>query len=313
MGRLMLNILLSFAQYERENGAERVRDKVAASRKKGIWMGGFPPLGYDIKNRRLIVNEEEANLIRHIFHRFARIGSGTKLVKELNCDGYRTKTWTSKSTGTLHEGRDFDKGVLYRLLNNRVYLGEAVHKNKSYPGEHDAIITKKAWEKVHSILQRDQRKRSNMARDDSPALLKGILFCRHCGRAMTTSHTKKKGGKRYQYYLCMNASKNSYDSCPIRNVSAGEIDGIVFDRIKQLFQTPEVIVGTWKAASGLKEREVTKALKTVGPVWSELFPVERARIAQLLVSRVELSMEVVEVHLRLEGLDSLVQEMEDAA
>ncbi len=215
MGRLTLNILLSFAQFERENSAERVRDKVAASRQKGIWMGGFPALGYDIENRRLLVNKKESNLVQHIFQRFSELGSGTGLIEELNQAGYQTKTWTSKSTGTLHKGRAFDKGVLYRILNNRVYLGEAVHKGNSYPGEHDAILDKRLWDKVHSILSSDSRKRANVTRAETPALLKGIIYCRHCRRAMTTSHTRKSGGKQYRYYLCMNASKNRYDHCPV--------------------------------------------------------------------------------------------------
>jgi site-specific DNA recombinase len=313
MGRLTLNILLSFAQFERENSAERVRDKVAASRRKGIWMGGFPPLGYDIEKRRLIVNQDEADLIRHIFQRFTELGSGTRLVADLNQDGYQTKTWTSKSTGTIHEGRKFDKGVLYRLLNNRVYIGEAVHKGKSYPGEHDAILDKRLWDQVHSILSKDSRQRANFARAETPALLKGIIYCRHCGRAMTTSHTRKNSGKQYRYYLCMNASKNRYDNCPIRMVSAGEVETLVFNQIKKIFRSPEVVIGTWKKLDGMKEREVTKILKNIDPVWEELFPREQARIIQLLVSRVEVSKEIMEIHLRMEGLDTLVHELGDAA
>jgi site-specific DNA recombinase len=313
MGRLTLNILLSFAQFERENSAERVRDKVAASRKKGIWMGGFPPLGYDIANRRLLVNKKEANLVQHIFQRFSELGSGTLLIEELNKAGYKTKTWTSISSGTLHKGRSFDKGVLYRILNNRVYLGEAVHKGKSYPGEHDGIINKRLWDKVHSIISSDSRKRGNVTRAETPALLKGIIYCRHCRRAMTTSHTRKNGGKQYRYYLCMNASKNRYDHCPVGMISAGEMEAIVFDQIQKLLRSPEVVMGVWNKSEGVKEREITKALRNIDPVWEELFPREQARVIQLLVSRVEVSSEILEVHLRLEGFESLVQELGEAA
>ena len=312
MGRLTLNILLSFAQFERELSAERIRDKVAASRKRGLWMGGFPPLGYDIEDRRLLVNPEEADLIRHIFQRFTELGSGTTLVEELNRDGHRTKTWTSSSTGTLHDGRKFDKGVLYRLLSNRVYLGQAVHKGVAHPGEHDAIIDQSLWGKVHAILARNPRQRANATKAETPALLKGIIRCRHCDRAMTTSHTRKKGGKQYRYYLCMNASKNRYDHCPIRMISAGEVEAVVFDRVQQVLRTPEMVMGTWKNSEGVKERDITKALRNIDPVWKELFPREQARIIQLLVSRVEVSRELIEVHLRMEGLENLVQEMGEA-
>jgi DNA invertase Pin-like site-specific DNA recombinase len=125
MGRLTLNILLSFAQFEREVIGERIRDKFAASRKKGMWMGGFVPLGYDVKDRKLVVNETEAALVRRIFDRFLRLGSVTLLVRELQADRQATK-----------RGKPFDKGLVYKLLNNRVYVGEAIHKGASYAGEH---------------------------------------------------------------------------------------------------------------------------------------------------------------------------------
>ena len=140
MGRLTLNILLSFAQFEREVIGERIRDKHAASRKKGIWMGGWAPLGYDVKDRKLVINEAEADLVRLMFKRFARNKSGTNLVRELAKENARNKY-----------GKLIDKGYLYRVLNNRVYLGEAVHKGMSYPGEHEAIIDSALWNAVHSV------------------------------------------------------------------------------------------------------------------------------------------------------------------
>ena len=312
MGRLTLNILLSFAQFERETITERIRDKVAASRRKGIWMGGFPPLGYDIRDRRLIVNQEEADLIRHIFQRFMEMGSGTLLVQELNEAGYRTKSWTSKSTNTFHPGRPFDKGVLYRLLNNRVYLGEAVHKGNAYPGEHDAIVEKGVWDKVHKVLAKNGRRRGNRTRAQTPAPLKGMIRCRHCNRAMTTSHTRKKGAL-YRYYVCVNAAKNSYGDCPIGSISAGEVESIVFKHIQGLIRSPEMVARTWKVANGgdekITEREVVDALHNLEPVWNELFPVEQNRLLQLLVKTVEVKTNNIEIHLRIDGLKSLAEEL----
>ena len=142
MGRLTLNILLSFAQFEREVIGERIRDKVAASRKRGIWMGGYVQLGYDVQDRKLVINEAEAASVRRIFERFVELGSATMLAKELRREGFRSKQ------GTL-----IDKGYLYRVLRNRVYRGEAVHKGKAYPGEHEAIVTDKVWDQVDVILQ----------------------------------------------------------------------------------------------------------------------------------------------------------------
>src|SRR4051812_27704678 len=138
MGRLTLNILLSFAQFEREVIGERIRDKFAASRKKGMWMGGFVPLGYDVKDRKLIINQPEADTVRMIFKRFAQLGSATALAIALRHEGVKGK-----------QGKLVDKGYIYKVLKNRVYVGDAIHKGAAYPGEHQAIINRPLWEKVH--------------------------------------------------------------------------------------------------------------------------------------------------------------------
>src|SRR5262245_57800164 len=158
MGRLTLNILLSFAQFEREVIGERIRDKFAASRKKGMWMGGWAPLGYDIKDRKLLVNEVEAATVRGLFQRFLRVGSMTKLV-----GAPRSESMTTKG------GKPVDKGYIYRILNNRVYLGEAVHKGIAYPGEHQRIIDQTFWDRVHEILRESPRTRAMHTRAQTPA------------------------------------------------------------------------------------------------------------------------------------------------
>jgi site-specific DNA recombinase len=167
MGRLTLNILLSFAQFEREVIGERIRDKFAASRARGMWMGGHPPLGYDVRDRKLVVNETEATMVQMIFERFLKIGSATVLVRELTAEGVTDK-----------RSKRIDKGFLYKLLNNRVYVCEAVHKGVAYPGEHAAIIGRDLWNKVHSIIQQSPRSRAANTRAQTPAMLKGIIRCR---------------------------------------------------------------------------------------------------------------------------------------
>lgn len=176
MGRLTLNILLSFAQFEREVIGERIRDKFAASRKKGMWMGGYVPMGYAVKDRKLVIAEAEATLVLSIFKRFARLGSGTRLVQQLASENARNRY-----------GKPIDKGALYKLLNNRVYIGDAVHKGTAYPGEHEPIIERALWDKVHSILKESPRKRAATTRAQTPALLKGLIF-RSDGVAMTPTH-----------------------------------------------------------------------------------------------------------------------------
>jgi DNA invertase Pin-like site-specific DNA recombinase len=160
MGRLTLNILLSFAQFEREVIGERIRDKFAASRRRG--MGGIPPLGYDVPDRKLEVNESEAELVRLIFGRFLQLGSATELARELRSAGHTTKRWTTQD-GKHRPGKPIDKGSIYKILANRVYLGEAVHKGVSHPGEHEAIVERDVWDKVHDILDGNARRRGNSA------------------------------------------------------------------------------------------------------------------------------------------------------
>jgi site-specific DNA recombinase len=208
MGRLTLNILLSFAQFERELTGERIRDKFAASRKKGMWMGGWAPLGYDIRDRKLIINNGEAAHIRFIFERFARLRSVTKLIPVLAAEGIKAKN-----------GKPVEKGYLYRIISNPVYVGEAVHKGTSYPGEHEAIIDGALWKRVQDILKESPRKRAASGRARTPALLKGLIFG-PSGTAMTPSHTRRNG-KLYQYYIDMDVLKRSAPPGPVSRIAAG--------------------------------------------------------------------------------------------
>lgn len=300
MGRLTLNILLSFAQFEREVIGERIRDKVAASRKKGMWMGGFVPLGYDVKDRKLVVNGTEAATVRTIFQRFIKIGSATELVRALRIEGFRGK-----------RGKLIDKGYVYKLLNNRVYVGDAVHKGTAYPGEHQAIVDRVLWDRVHAIMRESPRKRASHTRSQSPALLKGLIFG-PTGRAMTPTHTRK-GGKLYRYYVSTDVLKRDADSCSVRRVAAAEIESAVVDQLRSLLRSPEIIVRTWRAArqstDKLKEDDVRAALERLDPLWEQLFPAEQARIVELLVQRVDVNPDGAVIRLRIEGLTNLVGDL----
>lgn len=300
MGRLTLNILLSFAQFEREVTAERIRDKIRASRQKGMWMGGIVPLGYRVENRKLVIEDTEAATVTMIFERFVSIGSATVLAKTLAAEDVRTR-----------RGKLIDKGYLYKLLNNRVYIGEAVHKGKSYPGEHQPIIGRALWDKVHAILTESPRKRAARTRADTPALLKGLLFGPD-GAAFSPTHTKK-GGKLYRYYVSQSVLKRGADACPIARVPAAEVEMAVIDQLRGLLRAPEIIVGTWRAArpeiDGLREADVREAVERLDPIWDELFPGEQARIVQLLVERVDLAADCLAIRLRPQGLASLVADL----
>jgi site-specific DNA recombinase len=154
MGRLMLNVLLSFAQFEREVTGERIRDKIAAAKRKGMWMGGVPPLGYDVENRLLVINEAEAAVVRRIFEEMLTIGSPTQIAANLNLEGVTTKAWTTQE-GQTRSGARMDKKYLHKLLRNRIYLGELSHKGNWYPGAHPPIIDRELWDKVHAVLAKD--------------------------------------------------------------------------------------------------------------------------------------------------------------
>ena len=302
MGRLTLNILLSFAQFEREVIGERIRDKFAASRKRGMWMGGYPPIGYDVKDRKLVANEAEAKLVRSIFERFLRQGSVTLVVRGLQAEGKLTK-----------RGRPFDKGIVYNLLNNRVYVGEAVHKGTSYPGEHEAIVDRDTFDKVQAILATNGRVRAAATRNSTPALLRGLIFT-ETGRAMTPTYTKK-GSRLYRYYVSTDAIRGRAANgieAPLR-LPADVVETAVVREIRRLVRAPEIVAKAVAAArreaSTVEERDVVAALDRFAEVWSALFPAEQARIMRLLVERVTVTRDGLAVDLRTGGLGSVVGEM----
>ena len=177
MGRLMLNVLLSFAQFEREVTGERIRDKIAASKRKGMWMGGVPPFGYDADKRQLLINQSEAAVVNRIFQDMLSIGSPTQIAANLTQEGVTTKAWVTRD-GQDRPGVRIDKKFLHKLLRNRIYLGEIGHKGAWFPGVHQAIIDKTLWDKVHEVLQRDGHDRSTetKARSRTDALLRGLLY-----------------------------------------------------------------------------------------------------------------------------------------
>ena len=324
MGRLTMHVLLSFAAFERDIIAERVRDKIAGAKRKGMFTGGTPVLGYNIdpQTRKLIVNLNEAKLVRHIFKRYSEVRSGQTIAKELNSRGIRTKSWTNKA-GTIRLGKPWNGPGIYRLLSNKTYLGLTVHKDATYPGEHDAIVSQSLWDRAHGMLSHDGRT-NQRGKGKVQALLKGLIRCGHCNSAMYGSYTKK-GGKVYRYYTCVAASKNGYSSCPVRSVSAGEIEEAVMSQLRVIFRTPEMIAQTYLATQDLireeradgqmpadvavTEAEVAEALRSLDGIWEELFPAEKHRIVQTLVDRVTIYENDLDVRIRAGGMHSIISEI----
>jgi DNA invertase Pin-like site-specific DNA recombinase len=303
MGRLTLNILLSFAQFEREVIGERIRDKVAASKARGMWMGGKVPLGYDVASRKLVVNEAEAARVRRVFELFVETASGVETVRRLQAEGV-----TSKS------GKLLDKGDVYKALNLRTYIGEVTHKGNIYRGEHQAIVPRELWDRAHAILRESPRVRANRNRQQTPALLKGLIFGPD-GRALSPTHCRKNG-RLYRYYVAQRVLKGDgavEDDGIVRRVSAAAIEAAVVEQVRALLRQPEVVVGTWLAARAeapdLTEAEVREALGRLDPLWDELFPAEQARIVRALVERVEVGPAGADIRLRVEGLAGLVRDL----
>ena len=302
MGRLTLNILLSFAQFEREVIGERIRDKVAASKARGMWMGGKVPLGYEVANRKLVINEAEAPRVRRVFELFVETASGVETVRRLQAEGVANRA-----------GKLLDKGDIYKTLNLRTYIGEVTHRGNIYRGEHQAIVPRDLWDQAHAILQVSSRARAVQNRQHAPALLKGLIFGID-GRAMSPTHAVKNG-RRYCYYVAQRVLKNDAhgDESIVRRVSAAQIEGAVLNQVRALLRQPEIVVGTWlatrKEAPDVTEREVQDALHRLDPLWDELFPAELARIVRALVERVVVGPAGADIRLRVEGLAGLVRDL----
>ncbi|HEY0312240.1 MAG TPA: recombinase family protein [Allosphingosinicella sp.] len=227
MGRLTLNVLLSFAQFEREVISERVRDKVAASRRKGMWMGGTVPLGYDVVDRKLVVNEAEAETVRHIFRRYLELRSVRELMTALNAEGVRTKVQTMRD-GTKRGGGPFVRGPLYCLLKNPVYAGKVRHHKAVYPGQHEQLMPEARWEEVQALLAENGAKRRLGTNAAEPSLLAGRIRDGD-GRPMVASHSTK-GARRYRYYI---SAPGTGEAKGLR-LPAGEVETLIRQAVAEL-------------------------------------------------------------------------------
>ena len=258
MGRLTLNILLSFAQFEREIIGERIRDKIAAQRRKGKWAGGIPVLGYDVDRSgpspKLVVNAEEAVRVREIFSLYLKLGSLLPVAQELEKRGWCNKAWLTRA-GKAKGGRPFNKCNLYGLLTNPIYTGKIKHKAELYDGEHEAIVPAKQFQDVQALLQRNGRTGGVEVRNRHGALLKRLLHCKACGRAMVHTFTGR-GSKRYRYYTCTHAIKSGHGACPSKSLPAGEIERVVVDQIRCIGQDADLLADVLQQARKHTEAEM---------------------------------------------------------
>jgi site-specific DNA recombinase len=232
LGRLTLNILLSFAQFERELIGERTRDKMSAARRKGKWVGGYPVLGYDVDpaGGRLIVNQEEAEQVRVIFALFEESRSLLLTLAEVERRGWRLKGWTRK-TGQFRPGGSFALNSLRRLLTNILYTGAIRHKGQAYAGEHAAILAPGAWDRVQNLIPDSVAIPHGRSRNKHLALLGGLLYCESCVARMVYSYSRKNG-RQYHYYVCLNAQRQGWAACPAKSLPAGAMEESVLKRLR---------------------------------------------------------------------------------
>jgi len=306
MGRLTLNMLLSFAQFEREVTGERIRDKIAASKKKGMWMGGTVPLGYDVKNRKLIVNDREAGTVRSIFRRYAELGSVHALQDELDRNGIKSKVRIDKydrRTG----GNSLARGALYTMLENPIYRGKIRHKDKTYPGQHEAILDEALWDEVQRRLAVNRIDRQIGSDTAQPSVLAGLIYD-DAGARMTPSHANKKG-RRYRYYVSQGLVRGQRRHLSRgRRVPAGDLEGLVEDRLREFLASATEVFGAVES----QFRDVNSCADLVARAaaltrrWPSLAPREKRAILVALVKRIDLLRETLEIHILPGRLPSIL-------
>jgi site-specific DNA recombinase len=246
MGRLTLNVLLSFAQFEREVTGERIRDKIAASKRKGLWMGGQPSLGYDVKDRKLVINEAEAVTVRMIFRRYLELGSVRALKAVLDEEGVVSKQ-RAAADGSPYGGKSLSRGALYLMLQNRIYRGEIVHKGAAYRGEHAPIIEEELWSSVQLRLEANGVERREGQAPARSNHLTGMLFDAD-GQPMTPTHAVKKG-VQYRYYvsrrLVTGARSDKGDrQASGQRIPAANLERLVVERLRSFFADPVAVIET---------------------------------------------------------------------
>ena len=289
MGRLTLNILLSFAQFEREVTGERIRDKIAASKKKGIWMGGFIPLGYDLKDRKLLVNEEEARTVKYVYRRYLELGCVRLLKEDLDSRGIRSKARRNKA------GCSLSRGILYKILSNPIYIGEIRHKGTCYPGQHHAIIDRGLWEQVQRHMVSNSVEGKARSSNSCTCPLSNKLFDAS-GERLVSAHANKKG-RRYRYYISESLRSDPKAASPTGwRLPAREIEQTVAGAALKILHE-ELAVTAALQESGTTIQHISSALER-----SKKLQPETADLIRRFVQRVELRQDGIRLTISLVSL-----------
>ncbi len=315
LGRLTLNILLSFAQFEREMIAERTRDKMSAARRKGKWVGGNPVLGYDVKPEggALLLNEDEAQRVRAIFALYREYGSLIPVIEELDRRGWRMKQWVTRK-GKLAGGKAFTKNRLYNLLTNVIYTGRVEHQGKIYPGEHPQIVDVEIWNQVQQKLNAHGRRGRREYRNKYGAILKGILRCATCDAGMVHSYTRK-GPRLYRYYVCVKAHQRGWSQCETKSVPAPDIEQAVVEQIRAVGTSPALLEEVLcqlehrreKRSEALEreQRQLDRDLRSLTAEMSGLAPLAAGEDASTQV----VSDRLADLHRKVGGIETRLAEI----
>ena len=298
-GRMMLNILITFAQYEREVIAERIRDKMSASRKRGQWVGGAVPFGYIRENRRIVPDPEKAQIVVKMFDLFLKDRSSRAVAFRLNKKGIRNG-----------RGNEWKPSGVIKILNNHTYVGEVFYKGEVYPGEHEAIISRETWDAAQEIIKSHTRCEDNgFSKIPRYAQLKGVIRCGHCNCAMTPTHSSR-WGRDYFYYRCSEDFEREVHTCPVRYVPAGEIERAVVKHLGLLFSTT-TFVSMVSEQAGVPISVTKAAFDDIDSFWNDLLPNERFRLIHLLVESVTVKEDGIAIKIKTDGMRSLIKELQE--
>ena len=306
MGRLTLNMLLSFAQFEREVTGERIRDKIAASKQKGMWMGGLPPLGYDVADRKLVVNQSEADTVRHIFRRYAILKSVRALKEELDSDCVVSKARIDRfdrATG----GMALARGALYLMLQNRIYRGEIVHKDNAFPGLHEPIIDEALWNEVQSALSENRVERVTRSTAAAPSLLAGLVYD-DSGERMSPTYANKKG-TRYRYYVSQSLIKRGRPqaSGAACRVPAADLETLVEDRLCTLLRDEATMLDVAGSTTVAMRKSLIESSADLAQRWPALRASEKRAILQALIARIDVRADTVDIAISPAALPDIVK------
>ena len=297
-GRMMLNILISFGQFEREMCSDRIRDKVLATRKKGMWSGGTVPYGYRAVEKKLVPDDLESQVVRFIFSRYAEVASAKTVAREVDAQ-----------FGPRREVKDWNVSHIYRILRNRIYKGDLPHKRSGqvFKGVHEPLVDDALWSDCQRILSEAAVEQPS-ARRETAAPLKGLLRCGHCNGPMTPTFSSKKKGVRYSYYICNVDSKRPASKCPVRRIGAEQIERMVFDRLGEVLKTTEFVKLVARQCEW-SEADARKALSDMSGFMAMMNPAERDRLVHCLVHEIVVRNDGIDIELKTAGMENLTKEI----